>query len=89
MKTIYDLNKILFEAMERVNNPELKGQDLEAEKIRAKAIQGQGGVMVKNFSLELDATIRVNSKDLPPNRGLIDEALPLSFRKTPIKKLEN
>lgn len=84
MKTIYDLNSILFEAMERISNPSLSGQALQDEKSRANAIKGLGSVMVNNFRLELDA----NKAELPPNPALKNESLPLGFRNNTIKELD-
>ena len=86
VKTIYDLNAILFDAAERINNPELTGQDLQDEKIRVNALKGLGEVMVKNFIVELQAC--KTAQNLPPNHGLIQEVLPAGFKNNQIKKLE-
>lgn len=52
-----DLNDHLFETLERLNDEELQGDDLERELRRAKAITGVASQIVANGQLVLKATI--------------------------------
>ena len=49
------LNNYLFEQIERLNDPELKGDELAQECKRAQAINETAGQIVKNASLSLEA----------------------------------
>lgn len=53
--TLTDLNNHLFMAMERLNDEELKGDDLKREIERSKAMSSIAGAIVSNASLALDA----------------------------------
>ena len=53
--TLGDLNNILFEELERLNDEELKGEDLQQEMNRAKAITGVATQVVMNARTVLDA----------------------------------
>lgn len=50
-----DLNNHLFEALERVNNEDLEGQDLKDEITRARAVAALGREIVNNARVVLDA----------------------------------
>ena len=53
--TLADLNNHLFEQLERLNDEELQGEELEKEIERSKALQGIGKTIVDNGKLILDA----------------------------------
>lgn len=53
--TLGDLNNILFETLERLNDGEVKGEELEEEMDRARAISGVAKDVVSNASLALEA----------------------------------
>lgn len=53
--TLGDLNNILFEELERLNDDELKGEELQQEMNRAKAITGVATQVVMNARTVLDA----------------------------------
>lgn len=53
--TLGDLNNHLFEQLERLNDEELKGEQLEEEMERAKAITGVATQIIKNGELVLSA----------------------------------
>lgn len=50
-----DLNNHLFMAIERLNNEDLKGEDLKEERERAKAIAGVAQTIINNGELALKA----------------------------------
>jgi len=54
---ISDLNNHLFEQLERLNDEELKGDQLKEEIERARAITGIASQIVANGQLVLKATI--------------------------------
>lgn len=56
MKTkLTDLNDLLFEQLERLGNDDLRGDELEQEINRAKAVTGVASKVIENASLVLDA----------------------------------
>lgn len=50
-----DLNNHLFEMLERLNNDDLKGEELKEEIIRGKAMTEIAGAIVENAKVELSA----------------------------------
>lgn len=50
-----DLNDHLFEVMERLNDEDLKGEALDSEIARAKAITSVAGQIIQNGNLVLRA----------------------------------
>ncbi len=52
---LIDLNNHLFEQLERLNDEDLTGEELEKEIERSKAITCLGRVIVDNAKLALDA----------------------------------
>lgn len=54
--TLLDLNNHLFEVMERLNDPELRGECLEEELKRAEAIKDVAAVIVDNANTVLKAS---------------------------------
>lgn len=55
-----DLNNHLFEQLERLNNEDLKGDELESEVKRAKAISDIAGDIISNASIQLNALKMLN-----------------------------
>lgn len=53
--TLIDLNNHLFEQMERLNDEELNGEELDREIKRAKAMACISSQIIGNASLGLDA----------------------------------
>ena len=53
--TLGDLNNHLFAQLERLNDEELKGEDLQEEIVRAKAINDVASRIIANGSLVLQA----------------------------------
>lgn len=53
--TLEDLNNHLFEQLERLNDEELKGEDLEREIARSKSITAVAKTIIENGALALDA----------------------------------
>lgn len=53
---LVDLNNHLFEQMERLNDEELKGEELEKEIARSKAIASIADKIIENANLGLSAT---------------------------------
>lgn len=53
-----DLNNHLFEALERLNNEHLKGEDLEIEVVKSKAITDVSKEIISNARLVLDAHVK-------------------------------
>lgn len=53
--TLGDLNNILFEALERLNDGEMKGEELKEEINRSRAISGVAKDVVSNANLALEA----------------------------------
>lgn len=61
MNNLNDLNNYLFAALERLNNSNLKGQELEEEINRAQAVGGVAGQIINNYALQLKAeSMRAN-----------------------------
>lgn len=50
-----DLNNILFEQLERLNDLDIKGEELETEIVRAKAICGISGQIIQNTKVVVEA----------------------------------
>lgn len=66
--SLSDLNNHLFAQLERLNDEELKGEELQKEISRSKAITGIAQQVISNARLVLDAEIeRGNRKqtDMP------------------------
>lgn len=55
MSTPIDLNNILFAQLERLSNPNLKGDDLKNEIDKADAIEKISMQVIKNNTMRLDA----------------------------------
>lgn len=55
--TLDDLNRHLFEQLERLNDEDLEGEKLKTEMERSKAVCQVAGVIVNNARLALDAEI--------------------------------
>ena len=49
------LNNLLFEQLEAVTNPDLKGDELKQEIERSKAVAGIASQVVQGAKIELDA----------------------------------
>ena len=52
---LIDLNNHLFEALERINDENLKGESLQEEIARAKTITTIGNTIITNADLALEA----------------------------------
>jgi len=67
--TLVDLNNHLFEALERMNDVDLDGEDLETEMKRCKTITGLAGAIINNANTILNAqkyaTEYAKEKELP------------------------
>lgn len=59
-----DLNNHLFEQLERLNDSELKGEDLKTEIDRARAMAEVGGQIVFAAKVTVDAMKLVGKGDL-------------------------
>lgn len=55
MNTPVDLNNVLFAQLERLSNPNLKGEELEAEIQKAEAIEKISEQVIKNNNMRLSA----------------------------------
>ena len=69
---LVDLNNHLFEELERLNDEELKGEELEEERKRAKSIANIAQTIINNGELALKA---VKHYDEFGNKGDIPEIL--------------
>lgn len=56
------LNDILFEQLDRMNNTDLKGQELQDEIDRADAIIDIGRTIIQNGDLALKAALKKSSR---------------------------
>lgn len=54
--TLTDLNNHLFEQLERLNDEELKGDNLKEEIMRAKSMTDIASTIIDNANLVLEAT---------------------------------
>lgn len=70
MNNLGDLNGYLFEQMARLNNDDLKGEQLKEEIERGKAIEGVAKTIISNGALALQA------KKMLDNRMDADIELP-------------
>jgi hypothetical protein len=68
--TLGDLNNHLFEQLERLNDIELKGEALQEEINRARAVNDVAARIIANGSLVLQA------KKLSDDRNSIDTIIP-------------
>lgn len=59
---LVDLNNHLFEELERLNNEELKGEELQEERERAKSIANIAQTIINNGELALKAVKQLNKK---------------------------
>jgi len=64
------LNSALHAELERLNNPDLKGDGLKEEINRAEAINKIGGTIVNNARLALDAQVKIKEYQLGNNAAL-------------------
>jgi len=64
------LNSALHAELERLNNPDLKGDGLKEEINRAEAINKIGGTIVNNARLALDAQVKIKEYQLGGNTAL-------------------
>lgn len=69
---LVNLNNHLFEELERLNDEELKGEELEEERKRAKSIANIAQTIINNGELALKA---VKHYDEFGNKGDIPEIL--------------
>ena len=53
--TLADLNNILFEQMERLQDDELKGENLDTELKKTKSIVDVASTVIENATLSLEA----------------------------------
>nr|DAS75241.1 MAG TPA: hypothetical protein [Caudoviricetes sp.] len=53
--TLADLNNILFEQMERLQDDDLKGENLETELKKTKSIVDVASTVIENATLSLEA----------------------------------
>lgn len=60
--TLLDLNDVLFEQLQRLNNPELKGDALETELNRANAVSNVAKTIISNADLVLKAQVAKDEK---------------------------
>lgn len=76
---LIDLNNHLFEQLERLNDDDLKGKELEEELKRASGMTKVSDRIIKNGRLMLDAQKHIdefgkNAKDLPENLQIESKA---------------
>lgn len=64
--TLGDLNNHLFAQLERLNDEDLKGEDLKEEINRAKAVTQVASKIIENGSLVLEAKKITNEFDSEP-----------------------
>lgn len=67
---LIDLNNHLFAQLERLNDEDLKGDELQAEINRSKAVSGVATQIIGNARLALDAQIAAS------DMGIRQEGLP-------------
>ncbi len=71
--SLNDLNNHLFEQIERLNDEELVGTDLEEEILRSKAVSNVAKKIIDNATLMLDATklgLNEGVEELPKTLGI-------------------
>lgn len=61
--TLNDLNNHLFEEMERLSDEDLKGDELNQEIERSKAVASVGDKIIQNANLILKANVAYGSTD--------------------------
>lgn len=72
-KTLADLNEKLFEQLDRLSVPDLKGVQLQDEILRTRAVSGIAREIVENAKLALEAQRCLNGKkNLPPMLGIVE-----------------
>lgn len=60
--TLMNLNDMLFQQMQRISNPELKGDALKEEIMRAGSMNDVGKVIISNAELCLRAQVAQSEK---------------------------
>lgn len=72
-KTLADLNEKLFEQLDRLSVPDLKGEQLAEEIQRTRAVSGIAREIVENAKLALEAQrCLVGKKNNPPMLGITE-----------------
>ena len=76
--TLADLNNILFEQMERLQDDELKGENLETELKKTKSIVDVASTVIENATLSLEAQkflidMGISTKVNIPTLGISDK----------------
>lgn len=66
-----DLNNHLFEALERINDEDLKGEDLTAEIYRAKAVSDLATTIINNADLVLKAQRQYKELGIAPPSNIL------------------
>ncbi len=74
-RSLGDLSEILFDQLDRLNDPDLKGEELAAELDRSKAVSGVASQMISNANTvirgwELRQALSEGGEDVKPPRLL-------------------
>lgn len=77
--TLADLNQVLFDSLDRLNNDNLRGEDLQEEISRADSIGRVASKILNNAELQLEAKKHMDEygytereRDMPALLGLSD-----------------
>lgn len=67
-----DLNNHLFEALERINDEDLKGEELTAEIYRAKAVSDLATTIINNADIMLKAQKQASELGISPPPNILE-----------------
>ena len=81
--TLTDLNNHLFEQLERLNDEEIKGEELQEEINRAKAVSDIASQVIANGSLALKANMFIHEYGID---GKTEKKMPPMLREQFLKE---
>ena len=83
--TLTDLNNHLFEQLERLNDEEIKGEELQEEINRAKAVSDIASQVIANGSLALKAKTFIHEHGIDID-GKTEKKMPPMLREQFLKE---
>lgn len=82
---LVSLNDTLFEMIERIHDDELKGQELNEQLIKAKAISDISTNIINNTKLMIDAAKLMASDDFADSNIVLPKQITNSIKNEPLR----